>query len=154
MAIGDLPPGATGFNEEWNCPRCGIKHENKYGPRKERTFEMTELMTLKTLMDHCAGLSNSDGKPRAGIFLKKYRLDIFDGFLMGFRIAGTSEDRELWVTFQRWAMEKTKHHGALGPRGITGEIAADLEFKGAADGWDKEGLDALLDLWKEFVKNG
>src|SRR5262245_12044052 len=33
IVAGNLPPGTTGVNTAWNCPKCGAEHVNTYGER-------------------------------------------------------------------------------------------------------------------------
>lgn len=61
IIAGNLPPGTTGVNEFWNCPRCGIEHVNTYGPRPIRDPQPEDVRVCSYFLWEAAGRPPGDG---------------------------------------------------------------------------------------------
>jgi hypothetical protein len=59
ITAGSLPPGTTGVNVFWNCPRCGTTHANTYGERPPITPDAVRVRAY--FLWEAAGRPPGDG---------------------------------------------------------------------------------------------
>ena len=61
VIAGSLPPGTTGVNVSWHCPRCGTEHVNTYGSRPPSAVSPDEVRTRAYFLWEAAGCPQGDG---------------------------------------------------------------------------------------------
>lgn len=61
LTAGCLPPGTTGANVWWNCPRCGTEHVSTYVPRPAIVPPPEEVRVRAYFLWEAAGRPFGDG---------------------------------------------------------------------------------------------
>jgi hypothetical protein len=61
IVAGSLPPGTTGVNVFWDCPRCGFEHVNTYGEQPLAAPSPHEIRTSAYFLWEAAGSPPGDG---------------------------------------------------------------------------------------------